>query len=71
MVRFIEQEANEKYEEILDQTNQELEAWKNEFKHNKRSMACFRSLSSVFLIFLHRIPNSALFSYADVCFGFE
>mmetsp|Transcript_8317 Transcript_8317/g.15423 ORF Transcript_8317/g.15423 Transcript_8317/m.15423 type:complete len:257 (+) Transcript_8317:58-828(+) len=37
MVRFIEQEANEKYEEILDQTNQELEAWKNEFKHNKRT----------------------------------
>lgn len=36
MMRFIEQEANEKAEEILDQTDQELEAWKNEFKHNKR-----------------------------------
>eukprot|EP00470_Lotharella_oceanica_P000003 CAMPEP_0170166594 /NCGR_PEP_ID=MMETSP0040_2-20121228/241_1 /TAXON_ID=641309 /ORGANISM="Lotharella oceanica, Strain CCMP622" /LENGTH=191 /DNA_ID=CAMNT_0010404355 /DNA_START=38 /DNA_END=613 /DNA_ORIENTATION=+ len=37
MKRFIEQEAKEKAEEILDQTNQELEAWKNEFKHNKRT----------------------------------
>lgn len=37
MVRFIEQEAKEKAEEILDQTEQELEAWKNEFKHNERS----------------------------------
>mmetsp|Transcript_5917 Transcript_5917/g.7189 ORF Transcript_5917/g.7189 Transcript_5917/m.7189 type:complete len:257 (+) Transcript_5917:75-845(+) len=37
MVRFIEQEAKEKAEEILDKTNQELEAWKNEFKHNKRT----------------------------------
>jgi len=37
MVRFIEQEAREKAEEILDQTELELETWKNEFKTTKRA----------------------------------
>eukprot|EP00467_Chlorarachnion_reptans_P010160 CAMPEP_0114507038 /NCGR_PEP_ID=MMETSP0109-20121206/11783_1 /TAXON_ID=29199 /ORGANISM="Chlorarachnion reptans, Strain CCCM449" /LENGTH=256 /DNA_ID=CAMNT_0001685737 /DNA_START=24 /DNA_END=794 /DNA_ORIENTATION=+ len=36
MVRFIEQEAREKADELTEQTNQELQAWKSEFIYTKR-----------------------------------